>query len=222
MVDTKNYLPKELTLLETKNAEYDPLLEKIRVAKTKEEKLKLTEELVKKVRKDIESDLTGLIAGTVFTIIAEKFFAVGTVFLPSDNDKLNIETAEDFYKHFKDKLIDYVFSRASIEKFDNVILDKLNITLIKLANQDSIFRTDLIKKIDNLLKTKKGNIDGSVVSALLILPSIRAKELLPALVNLQNDKNISNNEKELYGAAIDKIRELLKKDEATKPKAKVK
>lgn len=226
--DKDNYKPHELPLAEGVITGTKPLLDRIHSARTLEQKLGAATQLVSAARKSITADRSGVKKHILFTAVAERFYDIGGFFSPSENDKLNSKAARFFFTSFKVDFMDYAFDRTgNLPDFNNKIITRFVVALEKIANgdrelkldPDPLFRTALIKRIDTLLKTKKGNIDKSVNLATRILPFILARELVPTLKALSSDKTVGEDARAFYGAAL----RLLEKELAkSKPGAKAK
>lgn len=222
MTDPGNYKPAELTLVDNTLKELEPTLEKIRTAKKLDDKLEETRKLVEWTKKSVGKDVTGLKKTVVFTLMAEKFYDVGGFFEPSENDKLNFKATDFFFKSFKSELIDFAFERANLQNFNKEMFKGLVIAMAKVAREDQAFRSELIEKISQLLKTEKDVARGSMIMALDLVPLIKASELIALLKSRKDDKIRSDDERAIYGATINALQTAVgEKTDGKKPKEKI-
>jgi hypothetical protein len=212
--DKNDYTPAELKLVEAKLKEIDAQLVRIKTANTKEEKQAIARSLAESQKDAINKDQTGDVAGVVFTLVGERLFNINIYNAASDNDKFNMGAGKIFYSNFKEKFKDYVFQRAAMEQFNGHMLQRYSGVLLKFCDENAKFRKDLISTMENIIKAKKGKIDGSVTLSTVIAPSVKAVELLPLLKALQADKTIGAAERDLYNITINSI----EKDARQNPK----
>lgn len=226
--DKDNYKPHEIPLVEGVIAQINLLMDRIHSARTLEQKLAAAGQLVSAVRKLVAADSSGVKKYILFTAVAERFYDIGGFFSPSENDKLNSKAARFFFTEFRADFMEYTFDRTgNLPDFNNKITTRFVVALEKIANgdkelkfgPDQAFRAALIKKIDILLKTRKGRIDKSVTMAVRVLPFILARELVPTLNALANDRTLGDDARSFYKASLRLLEEVIAK---AKPGVKAK
>ncbi len=195
MAGNDNYTPAESGSLDAKYKEIAPQLDRIREAKTREEKVALADRFAKSQQEAIKDPKT---AGIVFTITAEKLFRTNPHIGLSEDDKSNMRAGKAFFGNFKEQFKDYFFERATMGRFEMGILQTCSELLVKYAQEDAAFRKSLIARMDTVLRTKKGNVDNSVTLSTIMAPLVKARELVPLLQKLQDDPRLNPNEKKLY------------------------
>jgi hypothetical protein len=199
-----NYAPAELRAADAKYAELAPQLERIRSARTREEKLKLAGQLAEGQRQAITKD-PGVIAPVVFTIVSEKLFRANEFVALSENDKLNMRAGKAFFGNFKAQFMDYFFTRASMKGFEPGILATDSELLVKFAQEDPVFRKSLVARMETVFLSRKGKPDSSVAHCSVMAPLVKATELLPTLRRLQSDPGAGAGEKELLRVTVQAI-----------------
>jgi hypothetical protein len=208
--DRDNYKSAEFMVVKKQVAQLSPLLDRINVATTLRKKIDAATNLAIAVRKGVENDLTGLKKPAAFTVVSERFYNIGRIFAPSANDKMNAKAANFFFRNFKDDFLAYAFDRATMPKFNSNMIDRHLVALVKMARTDPKFRKRLIKKIEATLRTKKGKADRSVsVLSVHLPPLIKARELVPLLRKLANDKTLSESRRKVFGASLKSLQRVL-------------
>ncbi len=201
----KNYTPAELRLVEAEFKKIASRLSAIKSAPTKLEKLELANSLAKSEQATVMTGPTN--AAVVFNLVGESLFTLKKFMAASENEKLNMRAGKEFFGHFQIQFKDYFFSRAAMESFDQNLLANSSAVLIKLANEDPVFRKYLIGTMDTILLTKKGKIDDSVTFSTIIAPGIKATELIGRLQQLQKDTGLGSKERDLYRVTEQSIRQ---------------
>jgi hypothetical protein len=172
-----------------------PQLDRIKSAKTKEEKAALADAFAKSQANAIKGQK---VASIVFTITAERLFRANPNVALSDDQKANMRAGKAFFSNFKEQFKDYFFERAAMPRFEPGLLQTCSELLVKFAQEDPAFRKSLIARMDTILRTKKGDVDNSVTLTTIMAPLVKATELLPLLRKLQDDPALKPNEKTLY------------------------
>ncbi len=194
-----DYTEAEQRALDARYKELAPQLDRIKAAKTKDEKVALAKAFAERQKDAMERNPDSV--GIVFTVTAEKLFRANPKIALSEDEKSNMRAGKAFFGDYKEMFKNYFFERAAMSRFDMNIAQTCSELLVRFAQEDPAFRKSLIARIDTTLRTKKGDIDNSVTLSTIMAPLIKATELLPLLRKLQDDPAVKPNEKTLYRIA---------------------
>ena len=199
MTELKNYKKEEQPFVDKALEVLQPFFNSISSASPANKKGE-ADKLFEKLQAESKNDPTGRKFPTMLTLVAERFYDVGSIFDPSDNDKENMKTADYLFGRFGDKFIDYAFDRVKIPELNERLFGGFVVALSKQANADPVFRAKLIAKIDDQIKEKE--LKPEVLFCLRVIPLIGEKKYNPLLLQRSNDKTIKEEDRLVYKAAL--------------------